>query len=189
MADPAFKKILSLLEGESGEQRMIRFWAKVDKASVDDCWEWTGSLDGSGYGRFKIASYHQARAHRVALIASSLEEPPGMLVLHHCDNRKCVNPEHLYFGTVQDNANDKVRRGRCVSGDHSGFKNANSKLDEKQLALVVIRLQDGWSNKQIAADLPITHSMVSLIRLGRMWRKQTEALGYEPKACFVRKSA
>lgn len=189
MADSFPRALLPYLEGKIGELRLMRFWSKVDMRGPDECWEWQASLTTSGYGRFKITSYTQAIASRLALIATKRDEPRGMLVLHHCDNPKCCNPHHLYFGTVQDNAQDKVDRDRCRTGDQSGANNGAAKIDEKQLELIVTRIQRGWNNKQIAADLPITHSMVSLIRLGRMWRKQTAALGYEPQRPFGKKSA
>lgn len=189
MADSLPKKILPLLEGRYGELTMMRFWSKVDMRGPSECWEWQASLTTSGYGRFKIASYETAIASRVALIGTKKEEPFGMLVLHTCDNPCCCNPAHLYFGTQQDNMNDKVQRGRCRSGDQSGPNNGAAKLSEAQLAVIVQRLQDGWNNKQIAADLPVTHSMVSLIRRGKMWRDYTERLGWEPKPVFLRKAA
>ena len=186
MAEIAFKKILPFLEGQKGEQRLIRFWAKVDKRSVDECWNWKAGLDGNGYGRFKIASYWTTRANRVALASSTMQEPKGKLALHHCDNPACCNPAHLYWGTHADNAKDKVTRGRAYSGDQSGANNGAAKLNEEQVALVVQRLKDGWNNKQIAADLPITHSMVSKIRLGEFWAEHTAALGWEPKRRIAR---
>jgi len=186
MADAFPKKILPLLEGKIGELRMMRFWSKVDMRGPDECWEWQASVNRNGYGKFKLASYINVTASRLAAVAAKQEEPDGLLVLHTCDNRRCCNPHHLYFGTVADNARDKVERGRCRSGDHSGVNNPMAKINEAQLALIVTRLQDGWSNKQIAADLPITHSMVSLIRLGRMWREQTAALGFVPFRSHLR---
>lgn len=181
MADNFPKKILPMLEGPSGELRMVRFWAKVDMRRTDECWPWKASVNPYGYGRFKIASYETTTASRVALIASTRQEPDGMQVLHRCDNPRCCNPNHLYFGTHEQNMRDKIERNRCRSGDQRGAKNGAAKLDDAQLALVVRRLQSGWSNTSIAEDLPIGHAMVSKIRLGHLWREQTAALGYEPK--------
>ena len=180
MADAFPKKILPLLEGKIGELRMMRFWSKVDMRDPGQCWEWQASVNRSGYGKFKLASYTNVTASRLALIGTKRDEPDGLLVLHHCDNRRCCNPHHLYFGTAQDNSDDKVGRGRARSGNQSGANNGAAKINEDHLALIVERIGQGWNNKQIAADLPISHSMVSLIRLGRMWREQTAALGYTP---------
>jgi hypothetical protein len=181
MANPTPKKILALLEGRIGELRIMRFWSKVDMRGPDECWEWAAGRNPNSYGKFKVASYEIVTASRFALICTKRAEPDGMHVLHRCDNPPCCNPAHLYFGTVQQNIADKLERGRARSGDQSGANNGAAKLSDAQLELIVTRIRQGWNNKQIAADLPVTHSMVSLIRLGRMWRRQTEALGYEPR--------
>ena len=180
MADAFPKKILPFLEGKIGELRIMRFWSKVDMRGPDECWCWQASVNSSGYGRFKVASYHNVTASRMALICTKRQEPDGMHVLHTCDNPPCCNPAHLYFGTVAQNNADKLRRGRHRSGNQSGANNSASKLTEDQVALIVQRFQQGWNNKQIARDLPVTHSMVSLIRLGRMWRPVTMRLGWAP---------
>lgn len=189
MAEPYPKKILPYLEGKIGELRIMRFWSKVDMRGPDECWQWQASINASGYGRFKIASYNMVTASRMALICTKREEPAGLHVLHHCDNPACCNPHHLYFGTIAQNNADKVNRGRAKTGDQSGANNGAAKLTEDQFALVIQRLKDGWNNKQIAADLPITHSMVSCIRVGKMWRTQSAALGWEPKVQFRRRKA
>lgn len=128
MADALPKKILPMLEGKIGELRIMRFWSKVDMRGPDECWKWQASLTTSGYGRFKIASYTQVTASRMALICTANEEPFGLCVLHTCDNPPCCNPAHLYFGTVADNARDKTERGRHRTGDQSGAKNGAAKL-------------------------------------------------------------
>lgn len=181
MADSFPKAILPYLEGKIGELRRMRFWSKVDMRGPDECWEWQASLHTSGYGRFKIASYTTVMANRFALVSARNEEPLHLFALHKCDNPKCCNPNHLYFGTHTQNMRDKVRRGRSNSGDQSGAKNGAAKLTDEQLAVIVQRIKDGWTNTKIAADMPVSHSMVSLIRLGKMWRPQTEALGYDPR--------
>jgi len=182
MADAYPKPILPHLKGRRGELRIERFWSKVDLGGPDDCWPWQASVNSNGYGRFKIASYETATASRFALIATEQREPAGMHVLHRCDNPPCCNPAHLHFGTAGQNMADKISRGRHASGDQSGANNGRAKLNEQHIALIINRLRSGWTNTRIAADLPVTHSMVSLIRLGRMWRPVTERLGWVPPA-------
>lgn len=83
------------------------FWAKVDKTG--DCWIWTKARTPKGYGAYKD---NQA-AHRIAWqLANNRSIPPGMHVLHSCDNPPCVNPAHLRLGTQLDNSRDMVERGR-----------------------------------------------------------------------------
>lgn len=189
MADAFPKKILHHLEGKIGELRLMRFWSKVDIRGPEECWEWQASINSSGYGRFKIASYEMVSTNRLALISEKRQEPDGMSVLHTCDNRKCCNPHHLYFGTHDDNMRDKVERGRGRTGDQAGASNGAAKLTDEQVALIVQRFRDGWNNKQIAADLPVGHAMISKIRTGVMWRETTERLGWMPRPQFERKAA
>jgi len=99
---------------------LSRFFNYVDFGS--SCWEWTSSIDSKGYGRLTV-NYKSIRAHRLSMLLHGYEIK-NKCVLHHCDNRRCVNPEHLYLGTAQDNADDRVNRGRwkrelkkvCING-------------------------------------------------------------------------
>jgi hypothetical protein len=92
-----------------------RFLNKVEK--TETCWNWTSRLfDRSGYGQFNIKSA-PVLAHRHAYTTWKGEIPTGLLVRHTCDNRKCVNPEHLIVGTHQDNSNDAVERNRQAKGE------------------------------------------------------------------------
>lgn len=79
------------------------------------CWEWNGSRLKTGYGR--VAHQHKVLgAHRVAHEVWIGPIPEGLQVNHHCDNPPCINPEHLYAGTAQENMQDKVNRGRWKGG-------------------------------------------------------------------------
>lgn len=99
---------------EDARNRTIRrFWAKVSRGP--GCWEWTGSRNPvNGYGQFHPTKHTNYRAHRFAYEVSVGPIPPGMLVMHACDNRRCVNPAHLSLGTQLDNMRDAVAKGRTV---------------------------------------------------------------------------
>ena len=88
-----------------------RFWSKVDIKGPDECWEWKAYISTKGYGR--IYAHNKVEgAHRIAWELTNGPIPSNKLVLHKCDNRKCVNPNHLYLGTHSDNICDAVERKR-----------------------------------------------------------------------------
>ena len=90
-----------------------RFWAKVEK--TDGCWLWTGAISGgTGYGGFawELKPHLQTGAHRASWLLHNGEIPEGLWVLHHCDNRRCVRPDHLFLGTAKDNHTDMLVKGR-----------------------------------------------------------------------------
>ena len=103
---------------------MKRFWDKV-KIVEGACWEWQAGDRGNGYGCFKYKG-KVYDSHRFVWLLMYGSIADGLLVCHKCDNRKCVNPEHLFIGNAKDNALDRRKKGR--SNRPVGVKNPKNKL-------------------------------------------------------------
>ncbi len=95
-----------------------RFWSKVKKGGSGECWEWQGSLN-SGYGQYHIpgTADESILAHRYAYVIThpkgeEFAIPEGYEICHLCDNRRCVNPMHLFVGTRSDNMQDSYLKGK-----------------------------------------------------------------------------
>lgn len=90
-----------------------RFWQKVEVRGEDECWLWTASTDGRGYGRL---SSHRGgspmKAHRISYAIHHGDIPDGMGIMHSCDNPTCVNPNHLSLGDQAENMRGCSERGR-----------------------------------------------------------------------------
>lgn len=133
------------------------------------CMVWKGTLDIGGYGRMRISRQRGKQgkfraAHRVAWEhANACRVPRGRMVLHLCDNRACVNPDHLFLGTAQDNSSDMVAKGRSMRGE------AHHKAKLSEADVMAIR-QDGRSESVIAADYGVAKSTINAIRARRIWR-------------------
>lgn len=141
-----------------------RFWGYVDKREWPECWEWNGTRDTWGYGQIRI-SRKTYRVHRISYMLENGEIPNGLLVCHHCDNKSCVNPYHLFLGTHWDNAHDALSKGRMPIGEEI----AQAKLKEKDV-LEIRRLSDfGIKRCVLGKMFKINDSTVSKIALRKRW--------------------
>lgn len=106
------------------------FWSLVDRREQHACWAWLGDRSPDGYGKFRYKSKY-ALTHRLAYEFTNGPIPQGMLICHKCDNPSCVNPNHLFVGTYQDNVDDMIAKGRQKKalGENAG----RAKLTEVQV--------------------------------------------------------
>lgn len=130
------------------------------------CWIWIGAILKKGYGAFGFRGKVQ-NAHRVAYTLYVDEIPDGLLVCHHCDNRACVNPQHLFLGTSLDNTLDMMRKRR--HNPVKGESNAHAKLTENDVRLIRKRAID-HSRQEIASVFKISISHVDKIINRRKWK-------------------
>jgi hypothetical protein len=125
------------------------------------CIEWTGTLDGKGYGK-KWVHGRYVGAHRLAFADAHGPIPAGLDVLHHCDNPPCVNPGHLFLGTAVDNARDMVAKGRHRHGRTARLTVA---------AVCEIRaLGTTESAGVLARRFGVSTCSIYRVRRGRTWR-------------------
>jgi hypothetical protein len=148
-----------------------RFLTKVNKIE-GGCWEWSGCKSVYGYGVFGVnVNNRNCRAHRVAYELWKGPIPSGLLVRHKCDNRGCVNPDHLETGTFQDNSNDMVERGRSLKGENHGA----AKLTEDDVVEIKVLLGFGVPQRQIAEQFGVSQHLISRINTGIQWAHVTPA--------------
>ncbi len=149
-----------------------RFWKKVHK--TDGCWEWTGSTNPKGYGRFWIAKKFY-RAHRLSwVLHSGRDIPDNLLVLHQCDNPPCIRQDHLFLGTVKENSIDAIRKGQSAGGGCSTYGEAHplAKLTEPQVIQIREEYADGHVTlQQIANTYCVKKTQISRIISGKKWSR------------------
>jgi hypothetical protein len=138
-----------------------RFWAKVEK--TEGCWLWTAATGGQmGYGTIGVTRTRMMYAHRLSWEMHHGPIPIGSLVLHHCDQPRCVRPDHLFLGTRADNMADMVAKGRQARGE----SHANARLTPD---IVKTIRASGEGQLTIARRYKISQPTVSNIRTGRTW--------------------
>ena len=148
-------------------QDVARFWSKVRKGKPDECWPWL-SRTARGYRRFWLGERHPTyKAHRIAWVLANGPIPDGLCVCHHCDNRICMNPAHLFLGTNADNSADMIAKGRQVRGSRHHF----AKLTAEQVRSIRKEYASGRiAQPQLARRYGIIQANVSMIVNRHTWK-------------------
>lgn len=127
------------------------------------CWIWERQLDDNGYGTIRIDGA-MTKAHRASWAAFKGPIPRGTKVLHQCDIRCCVNPDHLFLGTQLDNMQDMISKGR--QANFAGEANTNSKLTESQVAEI---RESPLGYVELGKRYGVGKSMIGNIKTGKNW--------------------
>jgi hypothetical protein len=142
-----------------------RFWRHVKKG--EGCWEWQGSRWHHGYGRVVVAG-HQTMAHRRAFQLTFGDFDPKLDVLHRCDNKPCVRPDHLYLGNDLDNARDRVERGPDIR--FPGEANGRAKLTAADVDELRHLRALGLSYPELCRRFGVSKTAARFAVSGKTWR-------------------
>lgn len=152
-----------------------RFWSKVNrdgpipmhKPELGHCWTWTGSADRHGYGHLGIYT-SKVKAHRFSWELHNGPIPIGLCVLHHCDYPPCTRPDHLFLGTMKDNTQDMLAKGRY--GDLKGERSGRAILTAEQVLMIREMAQEGAKPMVLARQFRVAKSTIRDIIKRRNWQ-------------------
>jgi len=157
----------------------IRFWKYVSKPSSTTCWLWTGGLYRHGYGHFKCRGNADYYAHRFSWELHNKSDiiPNGnSKILHTCDVRNCVNPEHLVLGTQADNMQDMYAKGRDYKGPRywlhrrQGEGHPLVQLTDQSVRDIRRRAAAGETQQKLADEYNVTQAHISKIVRRVTWK-------------------
>lgn len=166
---------------EVRQSLLTRFWANVKKTDIapahrpdlGGCWLWTGWKSPTGYGSIhsggRRAAGRQKRTHRVSWELHYGDIPDGACVLHRCDNRACVRPDHLFIGSQQENIEDMRQKGRARAKFQQGQAHAMATLNDDDVARMRIMAREGAWASDIAKEFGVTTAIASNAIRGKTW--------------------
>ena len=145
-----------------------RFLEKVEK--TETCWNWTGCLTKKGYGDINPGGRKSPqRAHRVSYELFISAIPEGLYVCHKCDNKKCVNPEHLFIGTAADNSKDMVLKNRGAGP--KWYNNKSTKLTPDIVREIRKRkVEKCESNRKLSMEYGVGNDQICRIINNKKWK-------------------
>lgn len=153
------------------EEGQKQFFSRIKKGAPEECWEWQGGFHESGYGLFSFSVRPSKpvyiRAHRIAYYLTHGNLPKDEVLCHTCDNRKCVNPAHLFAGTRADNAHDMVSKNRQAIGE----KVYMAKLTPQEVRWArFLYFVEGIGYKKLAPMFGVAESTMYFVVTNKFWR-------------------
>jgi hypothetical protein len=147
---------------------MDDFHSLVQKRGEDECWIWTGPMDGKRYGVIGIGG-KQHKAHALAYEVAHGPITKGLFACHKCDNPSCCNPSHIFIGTAADNAADMKAKKRSAWGERAWA----AKLTTDAVRQIRTQRASGMSATALAGMYGVTPAAISKVALGRTWSNVT----------------
>ena len=147
------------------KQYLEKFNTKYIVDASTGCWNWTGKLNAYGY---PVARRHNhIGGHRVSYYLHKSSPPAGVCVCHSCDNRSCVNPDHLFLGSNADNVRDRHNKGRTCSGENR----PQARLTEQDVIDIRSRyIPRKVTLQQLANEYGVNNSHIWHIVNGTHWK-------------------
>jgi hypothetical protein len=138
-----------------------QLYDRISKNPISGCWNWIGNFYGTGYGQFKnkVINAKPIHAHRASWIIHNGPIPKGAMVLHDCDNRRCVNPEHLHLGDNKINMIERSQRGYVHQ----------RALDESKIREMRQLRQQGWGWMKLAKRYGVAQNAIIEATMGKSW--------------------
>lgn len=146
---------------------IARFYGRTSLNPETGCFEWQGAVSPNGYGKAKFGP-KPIDTHRVAWMLTHGDIAPGMMICHTCDNRRCVNPRHLFLGTRSDNMVDAALKGRL--DPRKARAGLAPKLTDTDVREIFSRVNAGEDRTVLAAQFGVSPTTISKIRHKRVAR-------------------
>lgn len=133
-----------------------RVLANICPSTTDACWLWIGTINVYGYGQIHTHG-KSVLAHRILwILTHNGELAQNLQVCHSCDNKRCVNPSHLFLGTNEDNHRDKMQKGRQARGESIGA----AKLSTSEVMQIRDLTSYGFSSRELASIYGVNNKTI-----------------------------
>ena len=153
------------------DQALVKIFAKVDKTAPGGCWQWTATVNSNGYGSTWWEGKRSKLVHRIIYQhVHGVKLESSVYCLHTCDNRRCVNPAHLFLGDHRVNMLDKFRKNRHARGEDS-TRNKLTENDVREIRKKYRRVNARQSNViELAKQYGVDRGAITSIISGRYWK-------------------